>query len=125
MEQALAHLIQNAVDASDRHASVNIDATAREGFAHLTIADSGCGMSPHFVSHGLFKPFVSSKDGGFGIGALEARELVRAMDGWLDVESREGLGTRFVVRLPLTDPAAHTSSTPKPPGPDRQWKEVA
>ena len=50
---------------------------------------------------GLFKPFVSTKPGGFGIGAYEARELVRAMHGRLDVESREGLGSRFTMRLPL------------------------
>jgi signal transduction histidine kinase len=58
-------------------------------------------MSPDFVRNRLFKPFVSTKPGGFGIGAFEARELVRAMQGRLDVESREGLGSRFVVRLPL------------------------
>jgi signal transduction histidine kinase len=58
-------------------------------------------MSPEFVRKQLFKPFVSSKPGGFGIGAFEARELVRAMRGRLDVESREGLGSRFVIRLPL------------------------
>jgi signal transduction histidine kinase len=59
-------------------------------------------MSPEFVRTRLFKPFVSSKPGGFGIGAYEARELVQAMRGRLDVESREGLGSRFVVRLPLS-----------------------
>ena len=63
--------------------------------------DSGCGMSAEFVRNRLFKPFVSTKSGGFGIGAFEARELVRAMRGRLDVESREGLGSRFVVRVPL------------------------
>ena len=46
------------------------------------------------------KPFVSTKSGGFGIGAFEARELVKAMRGRLEVESREGLGSRFIVRIP-------------------------
>jgi signal transduction histidine kinase len=63
-------------------------------------------MSPDFVRNRLFKPFVSSKPGGFGIGAYEARELVRAMRGRLDVESHEGLGTRFTIRLPLAHAAA-------------------
>ena len=62
--------------------------------------DSGVGMSPEFVRSHLFKPFHSSKPGGFGIGAFEARETIRAMGGNLEVESREGLGTRFLVRLP-------------------------
>lgn len=62
-------------------------------------------MSPEFVRSGLFKPFVSSKFGGFGIGAFEARELVRAMGGRIVVESREGIGTRFMVELPLSGAA--------------------
>ena len=57
-------------------------------------------MSPEFTRAQLFKPFVSTKSGGFGIGAFEARELVKAMRGRLEVESREGLGSRFTVRIP-------------------------
>jgi signal transduction histidine kinase len=62
-------------------------------------------MNPDFVRSGLFKPFVSTKAGGFGIGAYEAREMVRAMGGRLDVESREGLGSRFTIRLPRAEAA--------------------
>ena len=69
----------------------------------IEVVDSGSGMSAEFVRSRLFKPFVSSKQGGFGIGAYEARELVRAMNGRLDVESREGLGSRFAIRLPLAE----------------------
>jgi signal transduction histidine kinase len=71
----------------------------------IEVIDSGSGMSAEFVRTGLFKPFVSTKSGGFGIGAYEARELVRAMGGQLDVESREGLGSRFTIRLPLAEAA--------------------
>ena len=53
-----------------------------------------------------------ARAGGFGIGAFEARELIRAMGGRLEVESREGLGTRFRIRLPLADP----------PGPSRSLR---
>jgi signal transduction histidine kinase len=63
------------------------------------VIDRGGGMSPGFVRDQLFRPFVSTKPNGFGIGAYEARELVRAMDGRLDVSSREGEGTRFRILL--------------------------
>jgi signal transduction histidine kinase len=68
---------------------------------HVTIdvIDRGCGMSPAFVRDKLFKPFVSSKAGGFGIGAFEARQLAAAMGGRIEVTSREGEGTRFRVLL--------------------------
>jgi len=101
LEQALVHLVQNAIDASGEGTGVFLDLAVEETHAVIEVIDSGPGMSPEFIRTRLFKPFNSSKPGGFGIGAFEARELVRAMGGRLDVESREGLGTRFRLRLPL------------------------
>ena len=99
LEQALVHLIQNAIEASKKDAPVFLRCSLDGLHGVIEVIDSGTGMSPEFVRTRLFKPFVSSKSGGFGIGAFEARELVRAMDGQLDVESREELGTRFFIRL--------------------------
>ncbi|MCA0911077.1 XrtA/PEP-CTERM system histidine kinase PrsK [Qipengyuania gaetbuli] len=101
LEQALAHLVQNAIDASFDETPVTIEVFSDGITGQIHVIDQGKGMSPAFLRNGLFKPFVSSKDGGFGIGAYEARETIRAMQGRLDVESREGLGTRFSVSLPL------------------------
>lgn len=103
LEQVLVHLVQNGLDASEPHSPVFLSVTVDGLHARFEVLDSGCGMSAEFVRNGLFKPFVSTKSGGFGIGAYEARELVRAMRGRLDVESREGLGSRFVVRIPLSE----------------------
>jgi putative PEP-CTERM system histidine kinase len=110
LEQALVHLVQNAVDASPPQSPVFISQTSDGLHANIEVIDAGVGMSPEFIRSRLFKPFVSSKQGGFGIGAFEARELIRSMNGRLDVESREGLGTRFVVRLPLASTADLLSS---------------
>ncbi|MBX7540359.1 XrtA/PEP-CTERM system histidine kinase PrsK [Qipengyuania sphaerica] len=100
-EQALSHIIQNAVDAGDKDSAVMLE-TYSDGLSGVVqVVDSGTGMSANFLRTGLFKPFVSSKQGGFGIGAYEAREMIRGMGGRLDVESREGLGTRFTITLPL------------------------
>jgi putative PEP-CTERM system histidine kinase len=104
LEQALVHLVQNAVEASEEDKPVLLDPLQGENHAALEIIDTGSGMSAEFVRTRLFKPFHSSKPGGFGIGAFEARELIRATGGRLEVESREGSGTRFRIRLPL----AHT-----------------
>ncbi|HEX8059257.1 MAG TPA: XrtA/PEP-CTERM system histidine kinase PrsK [Novosphingobium sp.] len=101
LEQVLVHLIQNAIDASAANRPVFLNVTADGVHARFDVVDSGSGMSPDFVRTKLFKPFVSSKPAGFGIGAFEARELVLAMRGRLEVESREGLGSRFTIRLPL------------------------
>lgn len=101
LDQSLTHLIQNAIDASDNGAPIYVNVMSDGLLGSIEIIDSGGGMTPQFIRNGLFKPFVSSKDGGFGIGAFEARELIRAMGGRLSVESREGVGTRFVASLPL------------------------
>ena len=101
LEQVVVHLVQNAIDASPPGSPVFLSLVAEGLHARIDVLDSGSGMSADFVRSKLFKPFVSSKPGGFGIGAYEARELVRAMKGRLEVESREGLGSRFVIRLPL------------------------
>ncbi len=111
LEQALIHLVQNAIDASAKGAPVYLDVTNDGMFGRIEIIDSGKGMTPGFIRSGLFKPFVSSKDGGFGIGAYEARELIRAMGGQLEVESREGLGTRFTIKLPKFDAERLSSSS--------------
>ncbi len=101
LEQVLRHLVQNALDASESGCDVELRASVIGFEAVIEVIDFGCGMSAEFMRGSLFKPFVSTKPGGFGIGAFESRELVQAMRGRLEVESREGLGSRFVVRLPL------------------------
>jgi len=101
LEQAAAHLIQNAIDASPAGAPVSVTISRNADGAVLTIADKGKGMSADFVRNRLFRPFASTKDGGFGIGAYEARTLIMAMGGRLEVDSREGKGSRFAIILPI------------------------
>ncbi|WP_416831679.1 MAG: XrtA/PEP-CTERM system histidine kinase PrsK [Erythrobacter sp.] len=103
LEQALIHLVQNAIDASGKRDPVFLDVHSDGLAGQINVVDSGFGMSPEFVRNGLFKPFVSSKQGGFGIGAFEAREMIRSMGGRVNVESREGVGSRFSVILPVPE----------------------
>ena len=100
LEQAVAHIVQNAIDASDPGAQVVVAVEKSDGGAILAVSDRGRGMSAEFIRNRLFRPFASTKDGGFGIGAYEARSLINAMDGRLDVTSREGEGSRFAIILP-------------------------
>jgi putative PEP-CTERM system histidine kinase len=116
LEQALVHLVQNSVDASPADSPVYLNVSADAQIARIELIDSGQGMSPEFIRNGLFTPFVSSKANGFGIGAFEARELIRAMGGNLDVDSREGLGTRFAITFPIPEPdsvASEAASRPE------------
>ncbi|MBU3078062.1 XrtA/PEP-CTERM system histidine kinase PrsK [Sphingomonas quercus] len=106
LEQALVHIIQNAVDASEGDRPVNLVVGTDGGRATILVKDQGKGMSADFIRSGLFKPFSSTKANGFGVGAFEARTLLMAMGGALEVESRLGEGSRFTLILPLVGQAA-------------------
>ncbi|MDC0886742.1 PEP-CTERM system histidine kinase PrsK [Altererythrobacter sp.] len=110
LDQALVHLVQNAIDASAPDMPVFLEVTSDGIFGRIDVVDTGTGMDASFVRNGLFKPFVSSKRNGFGIGAFEARELIRAMSGRLDVQSRPELGTKFTISVPLAEAAKYFSS---------------
>ena len=96
----MAHLLQNAIEASAPGAAVTLTASDADGRVTIEVGDRGTGMSDAFIRDQLFRPFVSTKPNGFGIGAFEARQLVVAMGGTIHVESREGEGTRFRIVLP-------------------------
>ena len=106
LEQAITHLIHNALDASGPSQAVMIDALANGSEVAISVVDQGKGMSADFIRNQLFQPFASTKDGGFGVGAFEARALVAAMGGRLEVTSRPGKGSRFTIRLPAPEPVA-------------------
>ncbi len=111
-EQLLIHLVQNAIDASTDGNAVQLILGETPSHVTLTVADQGVGMSPEFIRSHLFRPFNSTKEGGFGIGAYQARQLAEAMGGTLAVESREGVGTSFTLSLSRADTIPVTDAPP-------------
>lgn len=106
LETLLGHLIQNAIEASPDDTPIMLVIETAQDEARIDVIDRGCGMSPAFIREKLFKPFVSSKPGGFGLGAFEAQKLAAEMGGRIEVDSAEGAGTRFrVVLRAATRPA--------------------
>ena len=104
LEQAITHLLHNALDASSPDQAVKIDLLADGAEVAISVIDQGQGMSVAFIRDQLFQPFASTKDGGFGVGAFEARALVAAMGGRLTVQSRPGKGSKFIIHLPAPEP---------------------
>jgi len=105
LEQAVGHLLQNALDASSGE-PVTVRVGTNEYGVSVTIADKGVGMDGDFIRNRLFQPFASTKPGGFGIGAFEARSLITTMGGRISVDSRPGRGTTFTILLPAARAAA-------------------
>jgi signal transduction histidine kinase len=102
LTMVIEHLIRNAQDATGPEGSIAIQTQSLDNASIITIADTGSGMSPEFISERLFRPFDSTKGSqGMGIGAYQAREYARMLGGQLDVKSAVGEGTTFSLRLPV------------------------
>jgi putative PEP-CTERM system histidine kinase len=113
LEQALGHLIQNAVEACSDSAPVTVSVDCRGSTAVISVSDQGVGMDSDFVRSHLFQPFSSTKQSGFGIGSFEARSIVTAMGGRIEVDSRPGQGTTFTILVPAADPADECQPQPE------------
>lgn len=108
-DAAIAHLLNNAIEASGHGgAPVQVRIRGAEGGRRVVvdIIDQGPGMSPEFIRDELFRPLRTSKPGGSGIGAWQARELLREIGGDLTVLSRPGSGTTMRLLLPAAPAAA-------------------
>jgi putative PEP-CTERM system histidine kinase len=110
-DAVVTHLLTNAVEATTaRHpqAPPPVHVTLRQEGRRtvIDITDEGPGMDPDFVRDGLFRPFRTSKPGGSGIGAYQARELLREAGGDLVVITQPGAGTTMRLLLPTVEAAA-------------------
>jgi putative PEP-CTERM system histidine kinase len=105
------HLLNNAMEASGADTPVRITLRLEAHGVVIDIIDQGSGMPPEFVRDELFRPLRSTKGGGHGIGAYQAREILRDAGGDLLVLSRSGAGTTMriilpAVRLDLAEPVS-------------------
>ena len=64
-----------------------------------------------FVRNELFRPFRTTKDGGFGIGVYESREFVRELGGRMEVDSAKGHGTTIRISVPAMRSANATDES--------------
>jgi len=114
--QVLQQLVHNARDAMPEGGTLTLgtemvevnaaeaeaEEDARPGrFVSLSVADTGCGMSPEVQSK-LFEPFFTTKDArkAAGLGLATVRGLVKQHAGWVQVESQPKAGTRVTIFFP-------------------------
>ena len=97
----LGHLVQNAQDATDDDGKITISQKRSTDGAVIEIEDTGSGMSQEFIKNNLFKPFKTTKGSkGMGIGVYEAREIILAIGGQIEVSSEVNVGTCFKLIIP-------------------------
>ena len=115
IRRALANLIDNAAEAMQGsllcvlgiHSSLSEDGAAVE----VAVSDTGHGLTDE-IRERLFLPFYSTKHRGTGLGLSIAAKIVQEHGGSLRAESNSPKGARFLLRLPLMEPANGAPSSP-------------
>ena len=98
-----AHAIADAVRDSGTKGSIQIATRRSGGYAEIRVSDTGCGI-PESVQSKVFDPFFTTKPVGKGTGqglAIAHSVIVQKHRGTITLESEPGVGTTFVIQLPL------------------------
>ncbi len=106
LQQVLMNLLLNAVDAMPRGGSVAVVVRAASGRVRIEVADTGVGIPAEHLDR-IYDPFFTTKPRGqgTGLGLSVSYGIVKEHAGTLTAESNPGEGSRFIVSLPVADPA--------------------
>lgn len=103
---AVRHLLDNAFEATGERGPVELGVRGERGLAVIEVRDDGPGMPRTAGEATPFRPFVTTKPEGLGLGLVAARDLVEGLGGRLEVESRPGRGTVARILLPRFEEVA-------------------
>jgi putative PEP-CTERM system histidine kinase len=102
MRQVLINLVLNAEEAVDGHGEIRVSTRADHGMVTCIVADTGRGIPPEFLHTRLFKPFATTKSGGFGVGLYQCKMIIEAHGGRVSADSQVGQGTTLSFSLPAS-----------------------
>lgn len=104
VQQVLVNLLRNAFEAlhgiGNRAVRVSAEPVSAGNAIEVCIADNGPGLPPEIAAN-VFRPFMTSKEGGMGVGLALCRSIVESHDGRMWHAPRPGGGTEFHFTLPI------------------------
>lgn len=102
LNQVFMNMLVNGAHAIEQEGEIGVRTWADATSIYVVISDNGCGMPPE-VQERIFEPFFTTKDvgKGTGLGMSIAYEIVQRHAGEIKIDSREGEGTSFTIRLPF------------------------
>jgi PAS domain S-box-containing protein len=98
--RALTNLINNAIQAMPNGGQLEVAAYQENSSINIVIADTGVGI-PDKVKANIFTPMFTTKAKGQGLGLAVVKRLVEAQGGSISFESKVGVGTKFLIKLPI------------------------
>lgn len=102
LKQAFYNVIRNALQAMKAGGILRVCTGLDETHFWISFTDNGGGISAENMSR-IFQPYFTTKSGGTGLGLLIVRRIVRAHGGEVAIESADGKGLTFTIRLPRLD----------------------
>jgi signal transduction histidine kinase len=100
IKQVIWNVTLNGVEAMPRGGTLTVATMLHDGRAQIQVADTGAGI-PEAELPKIFQPFHSTKKNGTGLGLAIAHHIVATHRGQIHVKSREGVGTKFTIQLPV------------------------
>ncbi len=102
ISQVFLNIIINAIEAMPSGGDLHLETRLAEGgeWVLVSFRDTGMGMSPEQIAN-LFEPFYTTKADGTGLGLAISYGIIERHGGTIEVSSRPGQGTTFVVKLPV------------------------
>lgn len=102
LNQVFMNILSNAAHAINGEGTIFINTSTDDDHAVIRIKDTGMGMTEDVKQH-IFDPFYTTKDVGVGtgLGLSISYGIVEKHHGKIDVESQPGVGTEFIIRIPL------------------------
>ncbi len=101
LREVLLNLIFNAIDAMPKGGTILFRTGMEDGSVSIEVKDNGAGMSESDRRR-IFDPFFSTKGGQrSGLGLSVSNNIIQRHHGEIQVESREGTGTTFLIKLPV------------------------
>lgn len=105
MKQALINIIVNAIQSMENGGLLTVETITKmeedKLSAIVVINDTGAGI-PEDIMNSIFDPFYTTKIRGLGLGLSLTRRIVESHGGEIKVESAEGIGSTFIISLPVT-----------------------
>ncbi|MCF6410801.1 ATP-binding protein [Pseudalkalibacillus salsuginis] len=99
IQQVLINIMKNGIEAMDNSGKMHVSAVKKDQWVEILIQDNGSGISNEQIKR-LGTPYFSTKEKGTGLGLTVSFEIIKRMNGLIDVQSQIGQGTTFKIRLP-------------------------
>ncbi len=100
LRQVFMNLVLNAEEAVSGSGEIRVSTHVDDGQVTCRVADTGRGITPEFLHTRLFKPFATTKSGGFGVGLYQCKMIIEAHGGQVSADSRLGEGSTLSFSLP-------------------------